>query len=321
VRAGDAGNLRQLLQQLDADPRPLLFRVRRLLEALDDGVGDQRAEQLLAHPACRARGGDRRHADEDRQLEAELAQPCRIAANHARVHAELRLHEVRARLRLGEQALRIPVGRRVDRHVGGADDELQPAFDLGSGGQLVLGPHARRHRHEVAAVEVEHRLRLGLVAELGVVAGEHQDVVDAQRRGTDQIALQRKPVAVAAGHLEDRLEPALHEEMRGDEAGEVYLRTGAVGDVDRSSEAPERHRSLQELGGIGRHRRRDLRGNDEVTLPQAGLEFASCAPFLRHGRKSYHRDPSHFPRFACPSFPTSPSTWRALSAASSAPGC
>ena len=82
-----------------------------------------------------------------------------------------------------------------------------------------------------------HRFGLGLVARLRVVAGEDQHVVDAERRGAEDIALQREPVAVAAGHLEDRLDAALHQEVRGGEAGEVHLRARAVGDVDRGGEA------------------------------------------------------------------------------------
>ena len=53
-------------------------------------------------------------------------------------------------------------------------------------------------------VEVEDRARLGVVAEARVVTREEQQVFDPQRRGAEQVGLQRQAVAVAAGQLQDR---------------------------------------------------------------------------------------------------------------------
>jgi hypothetical protein len=55
--------------------------------------------------------------------------------------------------------------------------------------------------------------------------------------------------------LEDRLDAALHEEVRGGEAGEVHLCAGTVGDVDRGGKALQRQGAPEELGRIGRDRR------------------------------------------------------------------
>jgi hypothetical protein len=148
----------------------------------------------------------------------------------------------------------------------------------------VRAAHRLRHGEQALAVEVVHRLRLGLVADLGVVAAEDEDVVDAERRRAEDVALQREPVAVAAGHLEDRLDAALHEEVRGGEAGEVHLGAGAVGDVDRGDEALQGQRALQEFRRIGRDRGRDLGGDDELAGAQAGLQLARCAALDRHGK-------------------------------------
>ena len=49
-----------------------------------------------------------------------------IAPHHAGIHAELRLHELAAGRDLGLEALRLPAGRRIDRHVGRGDEELAP---------------------------------------------------------------------------------------------------------------------------------------------------------------------------------------------------
>jgi hypothetical protein len=126
--------------------------------------------------------------------------------------------------------------------------------------------------HQRTTVQVVHRLGFRLVARRRVVAGEHQHIVDAERRGAEQVALQREPVAVAAGHLEDRLDAALHEEVRRREAGQVNLGARAVGDVDRGDQPFQRHGAAQEFRGVGGHRRRDLRGDDELAAAQPRLQ-------------------------------------------------
>jgi hypothetical protein len=52
-------------------------------------------------------------------------------------------------------------------------------------------------------VQVEHGLCCGVIAQGGVVAGEAEDVVDAEHGGGEQIGLEGQTVPVAAGHLED----------------------------------------------------------------------------------------------------------------------
>src|SRR3989442_15782662 len=55
VRAGHTRGLRELLQELDADSLAFGFRVGCALEPLDESVRDHRSEELLFHPARRAR--------------------------------------------------------------------------------------------------------------------------------------------------------------------------------------------------------------------------------------------------------------------------
>ena len=71
------------------------------------------------------------------------------------------------------------------------------------------------------------------VAALSALAQENRlDVfrllVQAGAAGLRLQILQRQPIAVAAGHLEDRIDAALHEKVRRGEAGEVHLGAGAV---------------------------------------------------------------------------------------------
>ncbi len=57
-------------------------------------------------------------------------------------------------------------------------------------------------------IEVEHRFGVRLVAGARVVASEQQQILDAQGRRRQQIALQGEAVAVAARELQDRLDAA-----------------------------------------------------------------------------------------------------------------
>ena len=93
----------------------------------------------------------------------------------------------------------------------------------------------------------------------------------------DEIALQRDAVAVAAGHLQDRLDAVCEQEMRRRDAREMRLGAGAVGDVDRGGDALERQRAGDEGGGIGRDRRRQLGGDDEASAVEFALERARVA--------------------------------------------
>ena len=51
-------------------------------------------------------------------------------------------------------------------------------------------------------------------------------------------------------------------------------RAGAVGDIDRVGQALERYRFAQKLLRIAGHRRRKLRGHDELALAQPVLQRA-----------------------------------------------
>src|SRR6185312_11679408 len=97
--------------------------------------------------ARRLRRAQWRDADYEMELAAEAAfvEPRHVAAHDARIHAELRLHELRAGLDLGGEALRLPARRRIDRIVGAAQEELGLAADLAAGRQLTgVAQPARR---------------------------------------------------------------------------------------------------------------------------------------------------------------------------------
>ena len=176
-------------------------------------------------------------------------------------------------------------GRRIDRHVGGAEEERRLAGNLAPGRQLAVVAQPPRGLEQRFRIDVEHRLGIGLVAGFRVVAGEHQDVADAERGGAHQFALQRDAVLVAAGDLQDRLDAGAEKDRRGRERAHVGAGAGAVGDIDRIGEPAQRRRLAQQVLRVAGDRRGDLRGHDKAARPQplgegAGEGGASIA----HGK-------------------------------------
>ena len=112
-----------------------------------------------------------------------------VAAHDRGIHAELGLRELRAGRDLGSELVRLPAWRRIDRRVGGAEEEPRGAGDLAPGGELVLVAHAAlRSASEWSRSISNTRFGLRLVAGFGVVAGHQQKVADAARRGADSSA-------------------------------------------------------------------------------------------------------------------------------------
>ena len=62
--------------------------------------------------------------------------------------------------------------------------------------------------------------------------------------------------------------PASMQDVRGGERAHMGAGAGAVGDVDRVGEAPERGRLAQQVLRVAGDRRRDLRGHDKTAGPQ-----------------------------------------------------
>ena len=160
--------------------------------------------------------------------------------------------------------------------------------DLAPRRQFATIAHPDRGFDQRAGVEIEHRLGVGLIAGARIVAAQHQEVADAERRRADQIALQREAVAVAAGQLQDRLDAVLVQDRRSGERAEMRARAGPVGDVDGVGDVLERHRLDQQLLRVARDRRRDLGRDDEAAGRECPFELAAgglcgrhCGPSVR----------------------------------------
>ena len=279
VRAGDAGDVGELLQHLDADPAALAPSGRRpsrgatrwrpgsaVPKSFSRIHRAERADGIGATPMRIGGLESGLHAGAPR-IGAPRRCPCRTASARNR-----RRPRALARSALGSQS----GGGSIGTSAAPRTRSSFPSIARSRGKLAAARACWSAIASSAPAVEVVHRLRVGLVAGLRIVAGEHQDVADAERCGAEDVALQREAVAVAAGHLEDRLDAVLNQEVRGGEAGQVHLGARAVGDVDRGGEAFQRQRAAQELGRVGRDRRRDLRGDDEIAAAQPRLRGGSA---------------------------------------------
>ena len=159
------------------------------------------------------------------------------------------------------------------------------AGDFASRRQRAFVAQPARGLDQRGRIDVEHRLGVGLVAGFRIVAGEEEEVADAERGGAHHLALQRDAVLVAAGDLQDRLDLHADEDGGGRKRRHMGAGAGAVGDVDRVGEPLQRRRLAAQVLRVGRHRRGDFRGHDEPAGPHPLFERAqagACLVVHRH---------------------------------------
>ena len=114
-----------------------------------------------------------------------------------------------------------------------------------------------------AGIQIEHGLRVGLIAGGRIVAAQHQKIAQAERSRAEQIALQREPVAVAAGQLQHRLDVVCEQDRGRRLRAEMGARARAVRDVHGVGEALQRQRLGEQIVAVARDRRRDFGRNDK----------------------------------------------------------
>jgi len=235
-----------------------------------------------AHPARRSRRRDRGDTDQHlhaigQSLAAQSGDP---APGDRHVHAELGLNETCAGIGFCDQVGGGPVRRRIERQSRGPEHELRWAADGRPGRQSALLGDLVRQCQQPFRIEVEDGFCCRLIAGFRVVPGNDQNIAHAERQRPEKIVLQCETITVATGHLQDRLDAALQQDMRGDEAREMRLGAGAVGDIDGGRKAAQRLRPRQQIGGIGRYRRHHL-GSDRET--PAGSSLQSSASVFNVG--------------------------------------
>jgi hypothetical protein len=113
---------------------------------------------------------------------------------------------------------------------------------------MLVAQHAadfeQRHR-----IQVEHRLGLRMIARLYAIAGQAQHVAHPHRRAAQDVALDRDPVAVAAGDLHHRRVADARQQCAHRQARHVAIRARAVGGVDGVDVAVEHARACVDIRG------------------------------------------------------------------------
>src|SRR4030043_1418706 len=73
---------------------------------------------------------------------------------------------------------------------------------------------------------------MGMISQCWMISGEGQHIPDTQNPGPQQIRLERQPVSIPAGHLEDWINALIFQEMTYCHGAQSQDRTLQVGDID-----------------------------------------------------------------------------------------
>ena len=199
-------------------------------QLLDHIVGDMNAGHILVHKLCHAGGlgnddaqlhrlaellGLLHEGNELLGLEHGLGLEVLGTGHDLALHlGQLRVHGVGAG---GHNGTLGELGRLTHQGVAG---QVHALFQLA---------HGVQQRH---GIQVEHGLGTGVVAHLGVVAGEAQDVVNAQHGGTQQLGLQGDAVAVPAGQLQNGGQSGVLQGHTHRQAAHTHDGGLVIGDID-----------------------------------------------------------------------------------------
>ena len=105
---------------------------------------------------------------------------------------------------------------------GGADEHswlfyfsFLRVFDLVSGCKDFFIPHVFDHLNQLYRIEVEDVFCGRVVSETLVVAGEAEDITNAEKIGAQDIGLDAESVSVSAGHLDYWFEARIKDDFSG----------------------------------------------------------------------------------------------------------
>jgi len=164
------------------------------------------------------------------------------------------------------------VGGAGDGEVGGGADGVRPDVEA------VIEP--ADDVDQTDGVHVKHRSGIRIISQLGRVAGEAEDVFESDGRCAQQVGLDAEDIAVAAGVMENRLNPGVLLNLDA-QALRAHARAGAgrVGDVDGvDAQVVQVGRAFELFGAVdalGRRERQrllldDRFGNDDKLIVLAG---------------------------------------------------
>ena len=120
-----------------------------------------------------------------------------------------------------------------------------------------------------------------MVAKRLMVTRQAQDVTDAVDIGTHQVALHGQPVAIPAGHLDNRLKPMLGHINAGRDAAETHNTGLIVGHIGGINHALQKIDLAVDDAGIHVFGWTQFAGDGKVSCSQ---DFFKIAPGLEIGQ-------------------------------------
>ena len=122
--------------------------------------------------------------------------------------------------------------------------------------------------HQPDGVHIIDSGRVRIIAELGRVAGEAENIFEPDRRGAQQIALNAEHVSVAAGVVQEGLDPGLLLDLNAEalraHAGRSARRVGHVDGVN--TQVGHLLRALELFRAVDSARRNNLNHRDKCAL-------------------------------------------------------
>ena len=218
----------------------------------------------------------RQRQEPDHHREAERRHVVEKPFDQPPVVDRLGHDQLRARVSLALEAQELALVVEGARFGAGREQERRLPFH-GLAGRIETAVHVGRDLEQAHRVEVVDRGGEGIVAHLGRISGDDDQIANPGRVGGEQVRDQPEEVPVAAAHVEDRLDAGLALE---DLAYGVVAHPGGgarpVGDVDHVDAAGlEATRRVDGLLGIGAGWGRELARHRELAAGELAGEGAA----------------------------------------------
>ncbi len=286
VHAADPGDLSNLLDGLHAQLNALGgdFVALNAAEPSLDVVGHVDAGNTRAHELQDSQRPDRPHPGEDAAVlsDAELAHVGHPASEQPDIEDVLGLHELCTRRHFLRESSRAERGRRRERILDRADQPARRLRQGLAGHEPAVVTQRSRDPRELNAIQVEHELRLRVVAKARMIAGEQQDIGNAECSRGQQVRLKRYPVPVATGELHDWFNPGPLDQQAPRKARQAHLGALVVGNVRRVYPAAQKRGLTHNEIRVGIARRPDLGGDRELPGTQDGAQISCWRQSVGH---------------------------------------